>query len=138
MSETGSKTGWAAHLVGHGLLRKPQSIELQLMRILRYLYWLSSNSAVDLRQSGRSGFSIQNVEVTFVEKQTASSFSTGLPQDAGASQSGSFPTIAEMTRTVNLAAYQKSNRMPLESARLLGIGETTLYRKVRELGQAAA
>jgi hypothetical protein len=78
MSETGSKTGWAAHLVGHGLLRKPRSIELRLMRILRYLYWLSSNSAVDSLQSGRSGFSIQNVEVTFVKKETASSFSTGL------------------------------------------------------------
>ena len=33
-------------------------------------------------QSGGSGFLIQNVEVTFVEKQTASSFSTGLSQDA--------------------------------------------------------
>jgi transcriptional regulator of acetoin/glycerol metabolism len=55
-----------------------------------------------------------------------------------ASQSGSFPTMAEMTRTVILAAYQKSNRMPLEAARLLGIGKTTLYRKLRELGEAAA
>jgi len=30
----------------------------------------------------RSGISIQNVQVAFVEKQTASSFSTGLSQDA--------------------------------------------------------
>src|SRR5580704_17060222 len=34
-------------------------------------------------QSGSSGFSIENVEVAFVEKQTVSSFSTGLSQDAG-------------------------------------------------------
>jgi transcriptional regulator of acetoin/glycerol metabolism len=37
-----------------------------------------------------------------------------------------------------LAAYQKSNRRPLEAARLLGIGKTTLYRKLREMGQEAA
>jgi transcriptional regulator of acetoin/glycerol metabolism len=37
-----------------------------------------------------------------------------------------------------LAAYQKSNREPLEAARLLGIGKTTLYRKLRELGRATA
>ena len=54
------------------------------------------------------------------------------------SQSSSFPTIAEMERTMILAAYQKSNRKPLEAARLLGIGKTTLYRKLRELGQSAA
>jgi len=41
-----------------------------------------SSSTVDLMQSGKSGFSIENVEVAFVEKQTASSFSTGLSQDA--------------------------------------------------------
>jgi transcriptional regulator of acetoin/glycerol metabolism len=54
------------------------------------------------------------------------------------SQSSSFPTMAEMERTMILAAYQKSNRKPLEAARLLGIGKTTLYRKLRELGRAAA
>ncbi|MFZ0747621.1 MAG: ATP-binding protein [Terracidiphilus sp.] len=31
----------------------------------------------------KSGIAIENVEVTFVEKQTASSFPTGLPQDSG-------------------------------------------------------
>ena len=46
--------------------------------------------------------------------------------------------MAEMTQTVILAAYQKSDRTPLEAARLVRIGETTLYRKLRELGQAAA
>lgn len=55
-----------------------------------------------------------------------------------ASQSGSFPTMAEMERAMILAAYQRSNRRPLEAARLLGIGKTTLYRKLREMGYAAA
>ena len=54
-----------------------------------------------------------------------------------ASQSSSFPTMAEMERTMILAAYQKSNRKPLEAARLLGIGKTTLYRKLREFSSAA-
>jgi transcriptional regulator of acetoin/glycerol metabolism len=57
---------------------------------------------------------------------------------AQASPSGSFPTIAEMERTMILAAYQRSNRKPLEAARLLGIGKTTLYRKLREIGDTAA
>src|SRR4029077_11638433 len=55
-----------------------------------------------------------------------------------ASQSGSFPTMAEMERAMILAAYQRSNRKPLEAARLLGIGKTTLYRKLRVMGYAAA
>jgi transcriptional regulator of acetoin/glycerol metabolism len=46
--------------------------------------------------------------------------------------------MAEMERTMILVAYQKSNRKPLEAARLLGIGKTTFYRKLRELGRAAA
>ncbi len=57
---------------------------------------------------------------------------------AHAPQSGSFPTMAEMERTMILAAYQRSNRKPLEAARLLGIGKTTLYRKLREISQMAA
>lgn len=48
-----------------------------------------------------------------------------------------FPTIAEVERTMVLAAYQRSNRKPLEAARLLGIGKTTFYRKLRELKRAA-
>jgi transcriptional regulator of acetoin/glycerol metabolism len=36
-----------------------------------------------------------------------------------------------------LAAYEKSNRRPLEAARMLRIGKTTLYRKLREIGGAA-
>jgi len=32
----------------------------------------------------------------------------------------------------------RSNRKPLEAARLLGIGKTTVYRKLREMSEAAA
>jgi len=49
-----------------------------------------------------------------------------------------FPTIAEVERAMILAAYRKSNRRPLEAARLLGIGKTTLYRKLRELNSETA
>lgn len=54
------------------------------------------------------------------------------------SDSGAFPTMAEVERAMIAAAYQKSNRKPLEAARLLGIGKTTLYRKLREMDKAAA
>ena len=49
-----------------------------------------------------------------------------------------FPTMAEVERRMILAAYHRSNRRPLEAARLLGIGKTTLYRKLREIGRPAA
>lgn len=52
-------------------------------------------------------------------------------------KTGVFPTMAEVERAMILAAYQKSNRRPLEAARLLGIGKTTVYRKLREMDQAA-
>jgi hypothetical protein len=42
--------------------------------------------ALDIGLSAKSGLLIQYVEVAFVEKQTASSFSTGLPQDASFDQ----------------------------------------------------
>ena len=47
------------------------------------------------------------------------------------------PTMAELERAIIVAAYERSNRKPLEAARLLGIGKTTVYRKLREMGQAA-
>jgi DNA-binding NtrC family response regulator len=53
-------------------------------------------------------------------------------------ETGVFPTLAEVERTMILAAFQKSNRKPLETARLLGIGKTTLYRKLSEITEAAA
>src|SRR5438477_13053972 len=40
-------------------------------------------------------------------------------------ETGVFPTLAEVERSMILAAFQKSNRRPLEAARLLGIGQTT-------------
>ena len=46
-----------------------------------------------------------------------------------------FPTMAEVERAMILAAYRRSNRRPLEAARLLGIGKTTLYRKLREISR---
>ena len=49
-----------------------------------------------------------------------------------------FPTLDEMERAMILAAYRKSNRKPVEAARLLGIGKTTFYRKLRGMRQIAA
>ena len=49
-----------------------------------------------------------------------------------------FPKMAEVERAMILAAYQRSNRKSLEAARLLGIGKTTLYRKLREITKTAA
>jgi|SRR6185312_5263582 len=44
-----------------------------------------------------------------------------------------FPTMAEMERTMILAAYQRANHRPLLAAQLLGIGKTTMYRKLRDI-----
>lgn len=49
-----------------------------------------------------------------------------------------FPTLDEMERAMIMAAYRKSNRRPVEAARMLGIGKTTFYRKLREIRQVAA
>ncbi len=49
-----------------------------------------------------------------------------------------FPTMAEMERAIIAAAYERSNRRPLEAARLLGIGKTTVYRKLKAMGEVAA
>ena len=49
-----------------------------------------------------------------------------------------FPTIAEVERAMILAAYQRSDRKPLIAAKLLGMGKTTFYRKLREIGERAA
>ena len=53
-------------------------------------------------------------------------------------ETNDFPTMAEMERSMILAAYQRSNRRPLLAARLLGIGKTTMYRKLREMRARAA
>jgi len=49
-----------------------------------------------------------------------------------------FPTLDAMERALIIAAYRKSNRKSVEAARLLGIGKTTFYRKLKEMRQAAA
>lgn len=48
-------------------------------------------------------------------------------------EASDFPTMAQMERTMILAAYQRSNRRPFLAAQLLGIGKTTMYRKLREM-----
>ena len=48
-----------------------------------------------------------------------------------------FPTMGEVERRMILAAYRRSNRRPLEAARMLGIGKTTMYRKLREMRRPA-
>ena len=53
-------------------------------------------------------------------------------------ETGVFPTMAEVERAMIVAAYERSNGRPQDAARLLGIGKTTVYRKLREMGQMAA
>jgi transcriptional regulator of acetoin/glycerol metabolism len=53
-------------------------------------------------------------------------------------KSEDFPTMVEVERAIILAAYHRSNRRPVEAARLLGIGKTTLYRKLKEIKSAVA
>jgi len=61
-----------------------------------------------------------------------------VPVDFGSlSVVAEFPTLDEMERAMIVAAYKRSNRKPLEAARLLGIGKTTFYRKFKEMRQAA-
>ncbi|MGA7524053.1 MAG: helix-turn-helix domain-containing protein [Acidobacteriaceae bacterium] len=50
-----------------------------------------------------------------------------------APETGGFPTLEAVERKMILAAYMRSNRKPVEAARLLGIGKTTFYRKLREI-----
>jgi transcriptional regulator of acetoin/glycerol metabolism len=50
----------------------------------------------------------------------------------------SFLTLDAMERAMIMAAYRRSNRKPVDAARLLGIGKTTFYRKLKEINQAAA
>lgn len=60
-----------------------------------------------------------------------------LPDLAQVSDQGSFPTLAEVERAMIVAAYRRSNRRCIEAARLLGMGKTTFYRKLKELGRGA-
>ena len=49
-----------------------------------------------------------------------------------------FPTIAEVERAMIVAAYERANHKPVGAAHLLGIGKTTFYRKLKEMGEIAA
>ena len=49
-----------------------------------------------------------------------------------------FPTIADIERAMIVVAYERSNHKPMVAAQLLGIGKTTFYRKLREMGGIAA
>ena len=49
-----------------------------------------------------------------------------------------FPTMAQVEQAMIAAAYRKASRKPLEAARLLGIGKTTFYRKLRQIKQIPA
>ena len=68
------------------------------------------------------------------ERLTQQSFQQAVPADLmQVVGMGAFPKMAEVERAMILAAYQRSNRKSLDAARLLGIGKTTLYRKLREI-----
>ena len=94
---------------------------------------------------------VERVVERIVFRDSSQRFDNGEASNtANASQTGSisgsneavvadrFPTMAEMERTMILAAYRRSNRRPLLAARLLGIGKTTMYRKLREINRIAA
>jgi transcriptional regulator of acetoin/glycerol metabolism len=49
-----------------------------------------------------------------------------------------FPTMAEIERAMIVAAYERANHKPMVAAHLLGIGKTTFYRKLKEMGEVAA
>ncbi|KAA6465326.1 hypothetical protein DYQ86_05130 [Acidobacteria bacterium AB60] len=57
---------------------------------------------------------------------------------AQVSEEGSFPTLAEVERALIVAAYKRSDRRALQAAKLLGMGKTTFYRKLKDLGKFAA
>lgn len=62
-----------------------------------------------------------------------------LPNDSSpAPDTGDFPTLDAVERRMILAAYRRTNRRPIEAARLLGIGKTTFYRKLREIRTASS
>jgi transcriptional regulator of acetoin/glycerol metabolism len=56
----------------------------------------------------------------------------------GVSKSSTFPTMAEMERAMIVSAYNRSNRKSVEAAKLLGMGKTTFYPKLKEVGKRAA
>jgi two-component system response regulator HydG len=61
-----------------------------------------------------------------------------VPVTAAAPASNGIIPIAEMEKQAILEAIERLHGDKLEAARLLGIGKTTLYRKLKEYGAAAA
>jgi two-component system response regulator HydG len=59
-------------------------------------------------------------------------------QDGRAGQKGTIVSIADMEKQAILGTIRKLNGDKLMAARLLGIGKTTLYRKLKEYGVAEA
>jgi len=55
---------------------------------------------------------------------------------AGAGGQPQLATLAELERSAILGAIRALNGDKLQAARLLGIGKTTLYRKLKEYGIA--
>jgi two-component system response regulator HydG len=60
----------------------------------------------------------------------------GGDEPAGADGAPAVKTMAELERDAILSAIRTLNGDKLQAARLLGIGKTTLYRKLKEYGIA--
>ena len=64
-----------------------------------------------------------------------SDFKTGRPEPPASQETApSMRTLAELERDAILSAIRTLNGDKLQAARLLGIGKTTLYRKLKEYG----
>ena len=59
-----------------------------------------------------------------------------VPQQVPAAPTNGIVPIAEMEKQAILEAIERLHGDKLEAARLLGIGKTTLYRKLKEYGTA--
>jgi two-component system response regulator HydG len=57
-------------------------------------------------------------------------------QEAGTAGTPQVKTLAELEREAILGAIRTLNGDKLQAAKLLGIGKTTLYRKLKEYGIA--
>ena len=72
-----------------------------------------------------------NIQNWHVQTQAA------LAPAAAAAPSNGIVPIAEMEKQAILEAIERLHGDKLEAARLLGIGKTTLYRKLKEYGSVA-
>ena len=67
-------------------------------------------------------------------KRTVSQLADGRIADHTESHDGSFPSMKETERERIIEALRHTHGKRAQAARLLGIGERTLYRKIREYG----